>query len=47
MFHHQKQIDFHFDKDANGLAMFSGDKLINVEIFNKSDIYKEYFSKML
>lgn len=39
--------DFHFDKDANGLAMFSGDKLINVEIFNKSDIYKEYFSKML
>jgi hypothetical protein len=38
---------FNCDNDANGLAMFSGDKVVSIEIFNRTNIYKEYFSKLL
>lgn len=38
---------FQCDNDANGLAMFSGDKVVSIEIFNRSDIYKEYFPKLI
>lgn len=39
--------DFHVDNKANGIAMFNKDKLLNIEVFNKTDIYKVYFKKML
>lgn len=32
---------------ANGIAVFINKKLLNVEIFNRCDIYKEYFPKLL
>jgi hypothetical protein len=50
----EKKADFdsfikHFicDDNANSLAVFSGDKVVSVEIFNRKNIYKEYFSKLL
>jgi hypothetical protein len=50
----EKMADFdsfikHFvcDNDANGLAMFSGDKVVSVEIFNRKNIFGEYFSRLL
>jgi hypothetical protein len=38
---------FNCDNDANGLAMFSGDKVVSVEIFNRKNILGEYFTKLL
>ncbi len=38
---------FHCYENANGLAMFTEDKIISIEIFNRTDIYSEYFPKLL
>lgn len=38
---------FQLNNDANGLAIFSDKKLLNVDIFNKTEIYQEYFPKIL
>ena len=38
---------FDCNNDANGLAMFSGDKVVSVEIFNRTNVYREYFHKLL
>lgn len=40
-----KYFDCH--NNANGLAMFSGDKVVSVEIFNRTNVYREYFQKLL
>ncbi len=38
---------FKCDEGANGVAFFINNKLINIEIFNRTDIFEEYFPKML
>jgi hypothetical protein len=38
---------FNLDNDANGLAMFSGDKVVSLEIFNRTNVYAEYFLKLI
>jgi hypothetical protein len=35
------------EKDSNGVAIFVHHKLLNLEIFNRTDIYDEYFTKLL
>ena len=35
------------DKEANGVAFFINNKLVNIEIFNRNNIFAEYFPKML
>lgn len=39
--------DFEVNKFANGIAVFVNDKLSGLDIFNRKDIYAEYFSKIL
>jgi len=39
--------DFKPDEKANGLAVFSDDRLVNIDVFNRTDIYREYFPKIL
>ena len=39
--------NFSINNDANGLAIFSDKKLLNVDVFNRTDIYQEYFPKIL
>lgn len=39
--------NFSINNDANGLALFSDRKLLNVDVFNRTDIYQEYFPKIL
>lgn len=39
--------DFTLDENANGLAVFSDKELINLDVFNRTDIYREYFFKIL
>lgn len=48
----KKSIDgfiknFSFNSDANGLALLIDQKLLNIEVFNRTDIYGEYFPKIL
>lgn len=48
----KKSIDefiknFSFNSDANGLALLVDQKLLNIEVFNRTDIYCEYFPKIL
>jgi hypothetical protein len=38
---------FDCNNEANGLAMYSGDKVVSVEIFNRTNVYREYFHKLL
>ena len=38
---------FIINEDANGLAIFSDKQLLNVDVFNRTDIYQEYFPKIL
>lgn len=38
---------FSINNDANGLAIFLDKQLINVDVFNRTDIYQEYFPKIL
>ena len=35
------------EKDANGVAFFINRNLVNLEIFNRSNIFNEYFPKMI
>lgn len=35
------------DNEANGVAFFINKKLVNIEIFNRTNIFSEYFPKML
>jgi len=39
--------DFTPDENANGVAVFSDKELINLDVFNRTNIYREYFSKIL
>lgn len=39
--------NFVVNKDANGLALFSDKQLLNIDVFNRTDIYQEYFPKIL
>jgi hypothetical protein len=39
--------NFTINDDANGLALFSDRQLLNVDVFNRTDIYQEYFPKIL
>lgn len=32
---------------CNGMAIFIGNKILNIDVFNRSDIYHEYFPKLL
>lgn len=38
---------FKTDEGTNGLAIFVYNRLLNLEIFNRSEIYNEYFTKLL
>ena len=38
---------FSIDQDANGLAVFTDNKLLFMDLFNRTDIYNEYFPKLL
>lgn len=38
---------FRAENDANGLAFFINNNLVNIEVFNRNDIFAEYFPKML
>lgn len=38
---------FVFQKESNGIAIFIRSKLLNIDVFNRNDIYEEYFSKIL
>lgn len=39
--------NFQLNQDANGLAIFNEKKLLNIDVFNRTDIYQEYFPKIL
>jgi len=48
----QKEYDsilkeFAVNEEANGMAIFLNRNLLNIDIFNRTDIYCEYFPKML
>jgi len=34
-------------KNANGLAIFSGEKLLNIEVFGRTGVYADYFPQIL
>ena len=34
-------------EESNGLAVFIGNKLLNLEVFNRSEVYLEYFPKII
>ncbi|MBS1518823.1 MAG: hypothetical protein JSS91_12105 [Bacteroidetes bacterium] len=36
-----------YTEGSNGMAVFSGNRLISVEIFNRAEIFREYFPKLL
>lgn len=38
---------FNPDKDANGIAIFINKRLLNLEVYNSSKIYEEYFPRLL
>lgn len=38
---------FPVNQDANGLAIFTDKNLLNADVFNKTDVYQEYFPKIL
>ncbi len=35
------------EKHSNGIAMFSGGRLLSIEVFNRSDVFAEYFPKII
>jgi len=39
--------EFKIETESNGIAIFINNKLLNIEIFNRTDIYKDYFNKLL
>lgn len=39
--------NFYPDNQANGFAIFVDNNLLNIDVFNRTDIYKEYFLKIL
>jgi hypothetical protein len=48
----RKNVEYIFkgfmpDADANGLAVFHNSKIILMEIFNRHDVYREYFEKII
>lgn len=50
----EKKKDFdlftsHFkaDEKANGIALFVNKTILNIEVFNRTDVYSEYFPKIL
>lgn len=38
---------FKLSPEANGMAVFVNDRLLHIDIFNRKDIYHEYFAKLL
>jgi hypothetical protein len=38
---------FKSDNEANGISIFVNKTLLNLEIFNRKDVFKEYFPKLL
>ncbi len=38
---------FTADKESNGTALFFGDKILSIDIFNRDEIFKEYFPKLI
>jgi len=50
----QKKVDFDsfvntfkLNSDANGLAVFVDQKILSTDVFNKTEIYQEYYPKIL
>ncbi len=39
--------DFKLDENANGIAFFINNKLLNIDLFGRKDIFSEYFFKLL
>jgi hypothetical protein len=39
--------NFSVNTDANGLAVFTDKNLLSIDLFNRTDIYQEYFPKIL
>jgi hypothetical protein len=38
---------FLLDPNANGMAVFFGNKLAGIDVFNRRDVFREYFPKLL
>lgn len=38
---------FHCDESANGMVIFLGKELLGLDVFNRSDVYAEYFPRIL
>ncbi len=39
--------NFPANKEANGLAVFTDRELLNIDLFNRTDIYQEYYPRIL
>lgn len=39
--------NFPADPDSNGLAIFTDTELLNIDLFNRGDVYQEYYPKIL
>ncbi len=39
--------NFPVDEGANGLAIFTDRELLNIDLFNRTDIYREYYPRIL
>lgn len=39
--------EFKVDNGSNGIAVFHNKRMINIEIFNRTDVYEEYFKKLI
>ncbi|RCK72243.1 MAG: hypothetical protein IGBAC_0589 [Ignavibacteriae bacterium] len=38
---------FKSDEEANGMAIFFDDKIVSIDVFNRDDIYKIYFPRLI
>lgn len=39
--------NFKPDQEANGLAVFFDDNLVSIDVFNRDDIYRDYFPRLI
>lgn len=40
-------VNFKLSENSNGLAIFINDKLLNIDLFNRADVFSEYFPQLL
>lgn len=39
--------EFKAEEEVNGIALFNGNKFVGLDLFNRAEVYKEYFPKIL